>query len=337
MRVLLLQLDGKLPNIALMRISAHHCERGDTVEFRRAFSQASVQIGLFDNFDKVYASTIFTRTRHIAVALKQARPDAVIGGTGWDMTRTVESLGITTLEQDYSIYPEYPHSIGFSQRGCRLKCGFCVVPKIEGKVRTEQTIRHIWRGEPHPRNVLLLDNDFFGQADWSERIAEMRDGGYRVSFNQGINVRTLDHRQAHALSTVRYSDDDFKKRQIYAAWDNLKDGKRLFFGLRALRRWIKPDDIVVYMLIGYWPGETHADREIRRWKLRNFGCRPFPMAYIDEKTTAAKSAELRGFQRWVIRRADLMMTWEEYMGANYRPEDVRRNATFPLLENALGG
>lgn len=332
MRVLLLQLDGKLPNIALMRIAAHHREKGRHVEFRRAFSQASVQIGLFDDFDAVYASTIFTRTRHIADALKRARPDAVIGGTGWDMTRTVESLGITTLEQDYSIYPEYPHSIGFSQRGCRLKCGFCVVPKIEGKVRTEQTIRQIWRGEPHPRNIHLLDNDFFGQAEWATRIAELRNGGYRVSFNQGINVRTIDHRQAYAISTVRYSDDDFKKRQIYTAWDNTKDGERLFFGLRALRRWIRPDDIVVYMLIGYWPGETHADRELRRWKLRNFGCRPFPMAYINEKTPPDKAAELRGFQRWVIRRADLMMSWQEYMGANYRPENVHRDVTFPLLD-----
>lgn len=332
-RVLLLQLDGKLPNIALMRIAAHHRERGNHVEFRRSFSQASVQVGLFDDFDIVYASTIFTRTRHIAEALRQARPDAVIGGTGWDMTRTVESLGINTLEQDYSIYPEYPHSIGFSQRGCRLKCGFCVVPKAEGRVRTEQTIRQIWRGEPHPRNIHLLDNDFFGQPEWADRIAEMRAGDYRVSFNQGINARTIDHRQAYAISTVRYFDDDFKKRQMYTAWDNAKDGKRLFFGLRALRRWINPDDIMVYMLIGYWPGETHADRELRRWKLRNFGCRPFPMAYIDERTTPAQEKELRGFQRWVIRRDDLTMSWKEYMGADYRPENVTRRGLLPLLES----
>lgn len=58
------------------------------------------------------------------------------------------------------------------------------------------------------------------------------------------------------------------------------------------------------------------------------------MAYIDEKTSAEKSNELRGFQRWVIRRADLTMTWAEYMGANYRPENVRREAYFPLFDTA---
>lgn len=35
MRVLLWHLDGKLPNLALMRLAAHHRERGDTVELRR--------------------------------------------------------------------------------------------------------------------------------------------------------------------------------------------------------------------------------------------------------------------------------------------------------------
>jgi hypothetical protein len=36
MRVLLLHLDGKLPNVALMRLSAHHKARGDEVTLRRA-------------------------------------------------------------------------------------------------------------------------------------------------------------------------------------------------------------------------------------------------------------------------------------------------------------
>jgi hypothetical protein len=36
MNILLLQLDGGLPNIALMRIAAHHHALGDHVELRRA-------------------------------------------------------------------------------------------------------------------------------------------------------------------------------------------------------------------------------------------------------------------------------------------------------------
>ena len=65
--VLLLQLDGKIPNLALMRIGAHHWDRGDCVVLRRAANAAALERGLWDRFDRVYASLIFTRTRPLAI------------------------------------------------------------------------------------------------------------------------------------------------------------------------------------------------------------------------------------------------------------------------------
>ncbi len=71
---------------------------------------------------------------------------------------------------DYSIYPDFTASLGFTQRGCRLSCKFCVVPQKEGKNRSTQTIAEIWRGAGHPRNLHLLDNDFFGRQGCIEII-----------------------------------------------------------------------------------------------------------------------------------------------------------------------
>lgn len=326
MRVLLLQLDGKLPNIALMRIAAHHRTLGDDVELRRISNPRSIERGLWDDFGKVYASAIFLWSRPLCQRLLEVYPQAIIGGTGWDLTRTLESIGITTREQDYGAYPEYPHSIGFTQRGCRLKCDFCVVPKIEGMVRVENTIAGIWRGDPMPRNLCLLDNDFGGAPGWQTNIEQMRLGKFRVCFNQGLNARLISEELAEGIASLQYYDDSFTVRRIYTAWDNRKDERILFRGLNWLVKYgVKPDQIMVYMLCGYWPGETHADRDYRRQKLRDFGARPYPMPFT-------RTPELVGFQRWVVRRADLMMTWEEYMGADYRPENVRRDVTFPLLE-----
>src|SRR5437764_974307 len=111
-RVLLLQLDGKLPNIALMRLSAHHRALGDAVEFRHAPTVGSVERGLWDECDRVYASLLFTVTRPVAERLRQVRPDAIVGGTGWDLATTVEKFGVRTLAQDYTIYPGWRQSIG---------------------------------------------------------------------------------------------------------------------------------------------------------------------------------------------------------------------------------
>jgi hypothetical protein len=139
-------------------------------------------------------------------------------------------------------------------------------------MRSEQSIFEIWRGDPWPREIILLDNDFFGQRDWRRRIKEIREGGFKVSFNQGINVRFITEEAAAALASIEYRDDGMKVKRLYTAWDNKKDEERLFKGLARLTgAGIKAKDIMVYMLIGFWPGETDKDWEYRRQKLRDFG------------------------------------------------------------------
>ncbi|HYG22753.1 MAG TPA: radical SAM protein [Verrucomicrobiae bacterium] len=312
-RVLVFQLDGKVPNIAAMRIAAHHKQRGDSVELRWT---GNPERQLWDAPTHVYGSAIFEKSRPSVSKLIEHFPNAVVGGTGVDVASTLEAHGITTTKQDYSIYPNCRQSIGFTQRGCRLRCSFCVVPRKEGAMREENTIHDIWRGEPWPRELILLDNDFFGQPHWRDRIAEIREGGFKVSFNQGINARFLTDEAAEALASIDYRADDMKAKRIYTAWDNRKDEARLFEGLDRLKKYgVKPDHVMVYMLVGFWPGETSEDRLYRVRKLREWGARPYPMPFV-------RTPELVGFQRWLIGAYDKRFTWEQWEAANYRPENL---------------
>lgn len=325
MKVLLLQLDGKIPNIALMRISSHHKAMGDEVELRRAQNITAVEREFWDHHDLVYASLIFEKTRPIAERVKDIYPNAVIGGTGWDLSLTLEQIGIETKKQDFSIYPNWLQSIGFTQRGCRLKCPFCVVPRKEGAVTEENTINELWRGDPYPRELILLDNDFFGQPNWQKRIEEIRAGRFKVSFNQGINARFLTDETAAAIGSIDYRDDQMKVKRIYTAWDNRKDEARLFRGLELLvKHGVKPDHIMVYILVGYWPGETAEDREYRRARLREFGARPYPMPFI-------RTPELVGFQRWVIGAYDKRVAWSDFVKAKYQPSNLGYKIDLPVL------
>lgn len=328
MTVLLLQLDGRLPNLALMRLASHHRALGHDVTLRRAGNLRApilrdVEPNLGDPaWTHVYASTIFESTRPVAERVRQVYPHAIIGGTGWDVASSLEAIGVTTETLDFSDYPRFRQSIGFTQRGCRLRCSFCVVPRKEGGVRAVGTIWDLWRGDPWPRELLLLDNDFFGQPSWRERIEEMRAGRFKVSFNQGINARMLTDETAEAIASVDYRADDMVSKRIYTAWDNRKDEARLFAGLEALVRYgVKPDHIMVYMLIGYWPGETHEERDHRRARLRAFGAKPYPMCYVHTR-------ELRGYQRWVIWGYDKTVSWEDWTRSKFqgRPPDARQLA-----------
>jgi hypothetical protein len=205
------------------------------------------------------------------------------------------------------------------------------VKEKEPELVEEHTIHSLWRGEPYPKHLHLLDNDFFGQPNWQARIDEIRQGDFKVCFNQGINARMLNDETAAAIASVRYFDGQFKTKRIYTAWDNRKDEDRLFAGLNALvKHGVKPDQIMVYMLIGYWPGETHEDREYRRARLREFKARPYPMPYFTNeewikifwKETTPRILELDGFKRWVLGAYDKRIGWDEWQRAKYQPANL---------------
>lgn len=303
MTVRITQLDGKLPNLALMKLSAWHKAQGHTVVFSR-----EVAPDLFEpSYDRVYGSAIFKWTEYKLSQFRRQWPSAIVGGTGTDDPRTVEGITGDFEGYDYDIYPWFKYSIGFTQRGCRLNCSFCVVPKKEGRVRPVNRIAEIWRGEGHPKKLHLLDNDFFGQPLWRERCEEIIAGNFAVCLNQGINVRLIHAEGAAVLAKMRYSDDQFTRRRLYTAWDNRKDETIFLRGIGLLLdAGIKPQAIMVYMLCGYWPGETMDDVMYRFEKMKGMGLLPYPMVYDNSNKL------LKKFQRWVIRRFHDFIAWEDY-------------------------
>jgi hypothetical protein len=191
------------------------------------------------HYDHVYGSAIFTTTAKKCALFRANFPNAIVGGTGSGGDLLVEDIAGEHRDLDYTASDVgFDASLGFTQRGCRFKCGFCVVPKKEGAPASVSTIPQIWRGAPHPRHLHLLDNDFFGQpkADWKARLSEIREGGFKVCFNQGINVRVITDEIAEDLTTVEYRDNEFRRRRLYTAWDNLGDERLFMRGIDRLER-----------------------------------------------------------------------------------------------------
>ena len=305
MKVRLTHIDGKLPNLALMKLSHWHRAQGDEVTLARTPSPSMFE----PQYDLVYGSSIFGWSKPVIQRLRDAYPDAIIGGTGIDdWTTTIEGqIGEGEYEHyDYSIYPEYQFSMGFTQRGCRLNCGFCVVPKKEGRPRSVNTIWDIWRTDTE-KKIVLLDNDFFGQDEWRQRVEEIKEGGFKINIQQGINVRLINEESANVLASLPYYDDSFQARRLYTAWDNVGQEDIFFKGANLLKdAGIPPAHLMVYMLIGYDPTET-MDRIMYRYqKMMDFGCKPYPMVFNN------LDPQLKRFQRWVIRHYHEFIPWEEY-------------------------
>ena len=178
------------------------------------------------------------------------------------------------------------------------------------------TIHSIWRGEPWPRRLRLLDNDFFGQPkeQWRARICELRDGRFRVNITQGINIRLIDQEAAEALASIEYRDTKFERRKLYTAWDNLKDERVFLRGVELLARaGVPPTHLRVYTLVGYDPAETWDRIFYRFERMTSMGIQPFVM--VKDRTRL----DLRAFQRWVNLGLYRIIPWAEYRDPRKAP------------------
>lgn len=320
MRVLLFQVDGSIPNLALMRLSTWHKRRGHEI----VFTNSVRDLWFIEGVDLSYGSSIFVTSKLKREVFAQRFPDAIVGGDGYkpiwndltvigrnlgsNLSEVIKDVDPNTIEPDYSLYPHFRASIGYSQRGCRLDCGFCRMKTREGEARRVSSLLNIWRGVPYPKHIHLLDNDFFGQAEWREQLQEAIDLDFQICFNQGINIRLVNEEQAAVLAKVFYCDDSFTKRRLYTAWDNLGDEKVFKAGAKVLSdAGIRPEHLMVYMLVGYRKGETMDEVFHRFNELVAMGCRPYPMVFDNSET------ELKRFQRWVIRRYYEHVPWKDYL------------------------
>lgn len=186
MKIALRQVDGKLPNLALMRIAAWHKARGDEVEWFAPLAR----------YDRVYASKVFTFTPDDPYL----PDDAIRGGTGYDIASRLPEE-VEACDPDYSIYPDFKEAIGFLTRGCVNNCPWCVVPRKECGIRVVSDIERVARGRRH---VLLFDNNFLAAPiDFvREQVEKMRRLRVRVDFNQATDARLYDEERSEIMAGV---------------------------------------------------------------------------------------------------------------------------------------
>ena len=313
MKTGLYDVDSTIPNLALMKLAGYHKERGDSVDWWLA----NMTIG-DGGFDKVYASTVFKDQPNDDLSdHSELRPEQMeIGGSGWGLENRL-APEVHRSVPDYTIY-NYRHSIGFTARGCRFNCDFCTVPKKEGRPKHENTIEEIWT-QRESNFVVLLDDDFFGGPQWSERVAELHKYDLKVCFSQGLNIRIITDEQCAALATLRFTNLHDTRSQVYFAWDRFKDERHIDAGIqRVIAAGIKPWQTAFFTLIGF---DTTEEQDLYRvTKIRKLGCDAFAMPY------KKKDPYQHAFARWVNGRLK-NVEWKDYRG-NLKKDAIAAETPF---------
>lgn len=281
MKIGLIDVDGhNFPNLAIMKISAWHKAKGDTVEWCFPLS----------HYDIVYQSKVFDETySHDIEWIPQA--DKVIkGGTGYGLDNALP-YEIEHIYPDYSIYPGLTcdTAYGFLTRGCPRACGFCIVAEKEGRKSYKVAdLSEFWNGQ---KNIVLLDPNILACREHPDLLQQLIDSKACVDFNQGLDIRLTNERNIDLINRIEV-------KEIHFAWDNAKDDlKHYFERYKALAKH-KPHGRygTVYCLTNF--GSTMEENLYRIYTLRDLGYDPYVMVY--DKPNAPK--EIKRLQRWVNNR-----------------------------------
>jgi hypothetical protein len=281
----LIDIDSKIPNIALMKLSAFHKQRGDDVEWWQG--------PLFHSqYDKVYASKVFDFTQ-----MPELPEDVEVGGTGYDLKKALPEE-VEYRCPDYSLYPDCDYSIGFYTRGCHRKCKFCKVPEKEGDIRFHQRIEGF--ENPKGKHWVFLDNNILAYTDCNSFLQYIIDQKLKVDFNQATDIRLVDEDKAKLLSRIKWTSF-YRFSFDWVGMDKLiKEKVALLIesGLKAYK-------MFCFVLIGY---NTTEEEDLYRVELlRSLKIDPFVMPY-DKSVLYQKK-----FARWVNHKAIFKsVKWHEY-------------------------
>jgi len=202
MKVLLVDVDSKIPNLALMKISNYYKRKGLDVELRKLgydYYPKKKKTTIIDgkDYDAIFISVIFTTNKNVFEVINNL--NVYIGGTGHEITKKLP-MEIDNEECDYSIYEDNNMSYGFITRGCIRNCPFCFVPKKEGMIHKYREIKDIVKH----KKVIFLDNNILAYPKHKEILKELVDMKLKCQFNQGLDIRLTDEKNVKLLSELKY-------------------------------------------------------------------------------------------------------------------------------------
>lgn len=302
MKVGLIDVGGhNFPNLPLMKLSAWHKARGDTVEWYEPLLHGFPN----DPLDRVYMSKVFGDEYSSDYPYYVNAKEVIRGGTGYYISIENEKEvfdkenhnnlpdEIEHIYPDYSIYPQYckDTAYGFLTRGCCNNCSFCIVSKKEGVCSHKVAdLSEFWRGQ---KNIKLLDPNLLACKEHLDLLQQLADSKSNVDFTQGLDARFINEDNLEILKNINI-------KMLHFAFDFMKFEKQIIRGLSLTKEKLDIADrkAIVYILTNY---DTTIEEDLYRiQKIREIGFAPDIRIY--RKETLPKPHILRDLQRWANNR-----------------------------------
>lgn len=309
MKIGLIDVDGhNFPNIPLMKLSAWHKAKGDSVEWYSPMFSG--------HLDRVYMSKIFSFTPDYQYFIDA--DEVIRGGSGYCI-ELVDGREVYHEERDiqlphevehvypdYSLYPEQTKdtAFGFLTRGCPRNCSFCHTTQKDGAIsRKVANLSEFWNGQ---KKIILLDQNILACPERIELLDQLIASKALVEFNGGLDIRLMNEEVIKKLKQLRL-------HMIHFAFDRYQDRKIIMRNLKLFKDMTGFDHhkIMVYILCNF---DTTIEQDIERIQFcRSLKFSPYPMIY-DKKNA---NPLYRDLQRWCNNFIFWKVpTFEQYKGGS---------------------
>lgn len=275
-KVRLISLKTKIPNLALMKLSAYHKSNGDSVSLDEP------------DPDIVYISSPFKfANQHIDYS--KMFPDAKIEYGGYGFNNKQLPYEIEHLMPDYSIF-NCGYSMGYSSRGCIRSCPFCIVPQMEGTIQKWAHPDEFWN-QDHDR-IMLLDNNLLAIPEWFDEVSKWFIDHGLTLLEHGMDIRLVTEKNINRIRELKI------KPYYKFAFDSISLEPIIKEKVALLKEYgfnLK-QEVSFYV---YVDSDQAFDDGLKRCNiLKELGTNAYVMFNIDSKRTH----RIKLLQRWANRR-----------------------------------
>jgi radical SAM superfamily enzyme YgiQ (UPF0313 family) len=183
----LFDVDGKIPNLALMKLSAYYKKKGYETE-----KYSPVQ---HSKYWLVFASKLF---KYPHPNDGYIRNDMIKGGPGFNISAKLPE-DIDHIYPDYTLY-NCNYAIGYITKGCPRSCKWCIVPKMEGNIHKFAELEEFCKNQ---KKIRLLDNNILAYENHMEELQKLYDIKKRFDFTQGLDIRLINKENAEFIREIK--------------------------------------------------------------------------------------------------------------------------------------